>query len=1785
MNPELPKSPREELELRVTALLLGELSEAEAAEVRAVLEQDAELRKLHDDLKKTIHLVREVEAAEPAATAPAEPLRLSAERRERLLAHFKTLAPPEFAPPLLRRVRQWLVPLAAAAIVLMMLGFWMLTSPWREQFAYVALGDRSERYAPSPAAVPASEPQSEVERPREQEFNGLYVGVVTNLSPLQLGNSDGNEKLHEFSLLDSAAVSRKLQTEKGGKSSGGAWSVNGSLHGFYGDSHKAGSGGVATPVEPPAVTTITESDQGGDSQAFSPSRQPEVVTKRVSALAIADAKPARSEPATPSTAIVLPKPEPENAEEHRMGWAVGGGTGGGGGAQGSASAGDFRYSLDLNRNTQGINSDAIPAGSSASGDSVILTTADGEEIAKSSGELFNERLRSATDTAAKAGADDAGHWTHVGGAVGEKPRTLNEPNALQKALSSTTISGYADTSVAADFGLKQAYVAQTDKTDGFNLNFVGANPPAKGGEVVPPQMSLRSPTWTPKDSPAAAGANPYVGDILARNTFALKPAPEVTRNKSGSGAMQFHGVDRFAGEASPNAGTLARSDKPQTETSQTAPGDKGLAFSTTPAPSVPDTALVKSGTGTVLLTGVNSFTGGTSLNGGTLRVDGKAAETGMVDFDGSVDFKRQAQSGLAGSGGLAVSGPEQPAPDVVAPAGFASASRSDVVPTSAPTKPSFDGSAASIPTPGVPAVKFAGITTAPGGEKVLWKVKRPEELPSSQTSGVQVTTAVDKETARTATELGSERAKNAMAVRDGVLLYEQGKLDEADAKLKEVLKQEPGNTAANYYLSLAEETRQARATSNGELQTKGKILQVESAWSMPTAGEKLPVPAAKPSAPSHQLFTDGLTQGDLDQDGALEQPAKPSSTQPGSRFANIALPPTSDSQKASGAQTVTGLTRDDVGGWKSGSSDQLITAGLRNTQSNPLNPLGFFPGTAPHTEGMAFAGGDTRFQLEKRIASAQEELAREREKLKITDSEAAGIAPSPTLDVAKVQSLNANLQQQAAQARDSERQYAKLQALSPAERSKALENATSDPQLTELGQQLGLAQQALIKSQRDFASDNPALNNQEATVKDLTQKINNRADEIMVGLKTEANTEQAHVDSVRREMKALSREDLAKAKELQPYFQKKQELEQLYAQMRMLEPKVVIEKMDATAPRPEAQSTEQKQKTGASKVVVGQKSDSNTPLYTRTFKVNPNAFWMGLENVESVPLTGEQSGKKGSGSGHVSVGGGGFGVVTATNAAVQEKAAAFLSSIGVDSKASGRAVFFNDRQGTLTVRGTLQELAAAEQAVAVLTNAAPDIRIASKFQTAPAAPAKAIADAPLPRKPATNAPVAQPEILTSENNFSTFSLNVSDVSFKLAAASLEKGQMPDSASIRSEEFINAFDYRDPDAAPGVPIAFAWERARYPFAHSRDLLRFSLKTAAEGRQAGRPLNITLLLDNSGSMERADRVSILREALRVLAGQLHPQDKLSVITFARTARLVADGVGGDKAGEVAEQVSGLTPQGGTNLEEAMNLAYQTAARHYLANGLNRVVLLTDGAANLGDVDPQSLQRQVETRRQQGIALDCFGIGWEGFNDDLLEVLSRHGDGRYGFLNSPEEAATEFAGQLAGALKVAASDVKVQVEFNPRRVTAYRQIGYAKHQLTKEQFRDNTVDAAEIAAQEAGNALYTVEVNPAGEGPLGTVRVRYKIPGTTDYREMAWEVPFTGSAVGLDQASAALRLAASASAFSEWLAVNPFAGEVTPDALLNTLRGVPEAFGADPRPRKLEWMIREAKSLEGK
>ena len=451
-------------------------------------------------------------------------------------------------------------------------------------------------------------------------------------------------------------------------------------------------------------------------------------------------------------------------------------------------------------------------------------------------------------------------------------------------------------------------------------------------------------------------------------------------------------------------------------------------------------------------------------------------------------------------------------------------------------------------------------------------------------------------------------------------------------------------------------------------------------------------------------------------------------------------------------------------------------------------------------------------------------------------------------------------------------------------------------------------------------------------------------------------------------------------------------------------------------------------------------------------------------------------------------------------------------------------------------------------------------------------------------QPSSEPPAFNPEKLTKVEPISTFSLNVSDVSFALAAASLERNQWPDKISVRPEEFFNAFSYHGSFYDSDAPVAFSAEHAGFPFGFGQDILRIGVRARSTGRSRETPLNIVILLDGSGSMERPDRLAIVREALTALAGSLLDQDKISIITFARKTRIWANGRSGAQAIQELERLRSLVPEGGTNLESALNEAYALARKHYLPDGLNRVVLLTDGAANLGNTDTATLSSRVKANRQEGIALDCFGIGWDGYDDQRLEELTRNSDGRYAFLNDVAQVESDFHRQLAGALEVAAKNLKVQIAFNPRRVSSYRQIGYSRHQLKKEQFRDNTVDAAELAAAETGTALYALSIDRDGIGPIGEVTIRYQDPASGIYRELQYIVPFREDAPELAQASAELQLATASGVFAEWLAGVPYSEGINLNVIAELVGRSRQAYPLDPNIARLESMILQARNLVG-
>ncbi len=442
-------------------------------------------------------------------------------------------------------------------------------------------------------------------------------------------------------------------------------------------------------------------------------------------------------------------------------------------------------------------------------------------------------------------------------------------------------------------------------------------------------------------------------------------------------------------------------------------------------------------------------------------------------------------------------------------------------------------------------------------------------------------------------------------------------------------------------------------------------------------------------------------------------------------------------------------------------------------------------------------------------------------------------------------------------------------------------------------------------------------------------------------------------------------------------------------------------------------------------------------------------------------------------------------------------------------------------------------------------------------------------------------PASVEQTSAAEEPFSTFSLNVSDVSFKLAQDSLKRQEWPDASRIRVEEFVNAFDYGDPSPGVGEKVACNLEQVVHPYLQQRNLLRISMRTAAAGRNEGTPLRLTVLLDNSGSMERPDRQEAVQRAFWLLADQLQPMDHVTLIGFARTPRLLAQ-TSGEQNKQLTQIVATIPSQGGTNLEQALLLAWEKAKEQKIAEAQNRVILLTDGAANLGDADPERLSSLIERMRRDGIAFDAAGVGAEGLNDEILEALTRKGDGRYYLLNKPEDADEGFAKQIAGALRPAAMNVKVQVEFNPERVGNYKLLGFEKHLLKKEDFRDDTVDAAELAAEEAGVALYQVEPMPDGKGDIGFVSVRFKDMSSGEMVERRWPIPYDPSTAYIDQASPSVRLASAAALFASRLKGEPLGELVQMRDIARILAGLPGTYQESERVQEFREMVNHARAF---
>ncbi|MCL2103672.1 MAG: von Willebrand factor type A domain-containing protein [Kiritimatiellaeota bacterium] len=424
---------------------------------------------------------------------------------------------------------------------------------------------------------------------------------------------------------------------------------------------------------------------------------------------------------------------------------------------------------------------------------------------------------------------------------------------------------------------------------------------------------------------------------------------------------------------------------------------------------------------------------------------------------------------------------------------------------------------------------------------------------------------------------------------------------------------------------------------------------------------------------------------------------------------------------------------------------------------------------------------------------------------------------------------------------------------------------------------------------------------------------------------------------------------------------------------------------------------------------------------------------------------------------------------------------------------------------------------------------------------------KADAPPPPPKPLPPPVPHVNPFVQTAAQPLSTFAIGTDTASYALTRQSLANGTLPDPAVVRVEEFVNALDYKDsaPERATFRIIA---EGAPSPFGRDTRLVRLAIKGRRLGREEQRPANLVFLVDASGSMAQPDRMGAVQLALEQLLQGLRPEDRLQIVTFNETARLVQPQASAADADAIMANFRRVQATGPTSLERGMVMAYQQAVATFQPGAENRVILITDGIANLGSGEAGEILARIDDCRRQGIRLSVFGVGRGTYNDALLQQLANKGDGTYRFLDSPDAITAAFVNDLSATLYTIASDAKVQVEWFPAAVPEYRQLGYEARALTAEQFRDDTVVAGQIGSGQTASALYEISLADTRDLPpnaeLGIVRIRFRPSAGGPVEEISRPILRSDLAGSFTAARPEFQLAAIAAGFAERLRRSPYA-----------------------------------------
>ncbi len=400
-----------------------------------------------------------------------------------------------------------------------------------------------------------------------------------------------------------------------------------------------------------------------------------------------------------------------------------------------------------------------------------------------------------------------------------------------------------------------------------------------------------------------------------------------------------------------------------------------------------------------------------------------------------------------------------------------------------------------------------------------------------------------------------------------------------------------------------------------------------------------------------------------------------------------------------------------------------------------------------------------------------------------------------------------------------------------------------------------------------------------------------------------------------------------------------------------------------------------------------------------------------------------------------------------------------------------------------------------------------------------------------------NLPQENDWVETSEEDTSTFGADVDTGSYTAMRQSLSAGRLPDPSGVRIEEYTNYFkyDYPNPDT---LPFSVSFELAPSKFGEAgQDLFRIGIKGRQVPLEERKPANLVFLVDVSGSMGAYNKLPLVQWSLRQLVSKLEPTDRLGIVVYAGREAVVLEPTAVENKSEILDAINAMQSGGSTNGHAGIQKAYELAESAFRSNGINRVVLCTDGDFNVG-LTGDALISEIDDYRQRGVTLSVLGFG-DYANDAQMEQLADHGNGNYALIDTQNEALRVLGENLVGTLQVIAKDVKIQVEFNKDVVQRYRLVGYENRKLNNEDFIDDTKDAGDLGAGHFVTSFYELERDlEQSEGRMATVRLRYKEPTADTSQELTFDFDLASAWSSFEQAGPDFRFAAGVVEFAEIL-----------------------------------------------